>query len=380
MRSRRAASSIVNIAGRSSSDPSSSTAVRIRMSSLHRCHSRCNPRKPKSHNGSGRTGTYRHQTRLSDTDGHKSNIGCDKITSRRPVLEGSRTPISPHENATVRAPAAAAQSAVTTRARFNRETDALPNCCPSDVRRTRFAPATTGAADNSARLIVPSPKRLPIGRRWTTMVSLLRYGGVEVAPEEPATSERMIAEAGAHALLGCNLLLSGASLRMSVAVAAGSAPGEPSGRWVAGCCASRVDFDEFDQVLNTVEHRSTGADGPHDCVNRPQKRLLMAWPMVVRESCPVTDRMIDSAPVPQRLHGFLVVEHPVGDRVRFQHSACGAEEQLSSSYSVHPGRTAKAEHNRNDVKPADRIEQQSPAPRRLLGRVDSSLAGHQQRA
>ena len=54
-------------------------------------------------------------------------------------------------------------------------------------------------------------------------------------------------------VVGCNGVSEGASWEMSAAVAAGSTPGEPSGRWVAGCCALGVQVHEVDQMTDAVK-------------------------------------------------------------------------------------------------------------------------------
>jgi len=62
-------------------------------------------------------------------------------------------------------------------------------------------------------------------------------------------------------------------MNVLVPVGAGSAPGEPSGRWVAGCCASRADIVDGDDVGHAPVPVASGADRPAHCVRGPQQRF-----------------------------------------------------------------------------------------------------------
>src|SRR6266851_5804527 len=71
-------------------------------------------------------------------------------------------------------------------------------------------------------------------------------------------------------------------LVLPIAVAMGSAPGEPSGRWVAGCCALGLDGSNLDRA-DIGRPRASCAYRPHDGVDRPQQRLVTCRSMVVGE-------------------------------------------------------------------------------------------------
>src|SRR5687767_8719534 len=99
------------------------------------------------------------------------------------------------------------------------------------------------------------------------------------------------------------------------AIAVGSAPGVPSGRWVAGCCASRRDVAHLDYSSHPSAPSWAGACRPTQGIGRPRERLGVAGPMVVHKLGPVVEarqRVGDGCPVSHALGGVLVVKRPGG--------------------------------------------------------------------
>src|SRR5258708_25680662 len=74
-----------------------------------------------------------------------------------------------------------------------------------------------------------------------------------------------------------------------VPVGAGSAPGVPSGRWVAGCCASGADVAHGLDGGDAAMPFPTGSSGPADGVSGPQQRLVAGWAVVVDRMEAVVD-------------------------------------------------------------------------------------------
>ena len=148
-----------------------------------------------------------------------------------------------------------------------------------------------------------------------------------------------------------------------IPVGVGSAPGEPSGRWVAGCRASGLDFDRGDQVVDPAEPLTAGAGRPHHTVDGPQQRFEVAGPMVVDDRIVVADDGGDALVVTGGLGRVLGVEHPrphvpIGDQ-----SGCGDQEMMSSGHSIDTSRSSEGEDDSVDLKLRDDVEEQSPPAR-----------------
>ena len=92
------------------------------------------------------------------------------------------------------------------------------------------------------------------------------------------------------------------------AVAAGSAPGEPSGRWVAGCCASGADCSHGKDRVDLLAPLPASAHRPAHGVGGPQKRLVAGGAMIESRTQDPVDAgqgVGDDGAVPIPLHRGL---------------------------------------------------------------------------
>ena len=92
-------------------------------------------------------------------------------------------------------------------------------------------------------------------------------------------------------------------------VGAGSAPGEPSGRWVAGCRALWHRLDR-NHPLDSSPPVAAGTNGPYERVDDPEQWLVATESVVVDQLRVVRHRRSNALPVTGGLARFLRVEHP----------------------------------------------------------------------
>ncbi len=126
-------------------------------------------------------------------------------------------------------------------------------------------------------------------------------------------------------------------------------PARPSGRWVAGCCASGPDLPYRCGVTEAPAPLSSSPDGPAHRIGSPQQRLRAAGPVVVSRvevGVEPAERMSNARPVPSRLRWVLVIQDP-HRRTRAHHKTCGRlQEKVTASSLLNAGASTVKKDNR----------------------------------
>src|SRR5258708_861593 len=149
-----------------------------------------------------------------------------------------------------------------------------------------------------------------------------------------------------------------------VPVGAGSAPGVPSGRWVAGCCASGADVAHGLDGGDAAMPFPTGSSGPADGVSGPQQRLVAGWAVVVDRMEAVVDAgegVGDRGAVPGSLGGVLVIQRPCGHPgADDEPSGCLEEQVTAAEAAVALGTPVAQDHGGEALDAGDGVEQEAP--------------------